>query len=213
MWRGASVLAGPQTEVAIDGKKYDVSVRIRHPAFVAHEGYYTERHSMAVIRAGTTSLRLRSRPVRLEAGAEWVFESDGLETAYRIAERGADGELHIVKLDNSGETVMATMIGEQLEITQIRCTAGEPLRDGFDLTFGANQGFRLSIDGARDLVTGTVNVARDAGCCVISLVPVRPDWATARRVTVTCSRSGDQLTSVTTIGASHRIPVDAGSTP
>lgn len=201
MWRGASAFAGPQTEVVIDGKNYDVPIKICRPSFVAHEGYYTERHSMAVIRAGMTSLRLRSRPVRIEVGAEWIFEGDGHQVAYRITKRDVDGQLQIAKLDISGEIVTGAMVGERLEITEIRRTAGERLRDGLKLTFDAKQRFRLSIDEAPDLVTGYVNVVENADGCVISLIPVQPDWAAARRVTVTCSRSGNQLSSIATIGA------------
>jgi hypothetical protein len=206
MWRGASTLAGPQTEVVIDGKKYDVPVRLRAASFVAHEGYYAERHALAVIRAGTTRLRLRSRPVRIEVGAEWIFESDGHETAYRIASCGAGGQLQITKLGGSSEIITGAMVGQQLEITQIRCTAAESPQDGFILAFDANDCFRLSVDRARDLVTGDVAVVQEADRCVIRLNPVQPDWAKARSVTVTCSRSDNQLISATTIGVTS----DAG---
>jgi hypothetical protein len=156
MWRGASTLAGPETEVVIDGKKYAVPVKIRGGSFVAHEGYYTERHAMAVIRAGTTSVRLLSRPHHIETGAEWVFESEGVETAYRIAERGKNGRLLIAKCDSSGEIVAGSMVGGRLKITQIRRVAGNPSHEGFDLAFDADACFRASIDDARDLVTGAM---------------------------------------------------------
>ena len=62
MRRRATTLAGPQTSVTIDGKRFDVPVKIRSGPFVAHEGYYTEGHSFAAIRAGTMSYRLKARP-------------------------------------------------------------------------------------------------------------------------------------------------------
>jgi hypothetical protein len=35
---------------------------------------------------------------------------------------------------------------------------------------------------------------------VITLSPTQPEWAAAREVRVTCSRDGDLVTAVTTIG-------------
>jgi hypothetical protein len=52
------------------------------------------------------------------------------------------------------------------------------------------------------IVLGSVEAKRQAGTAVISLSPTRPDWAAARQVHVTCSRDGDLLTAVTTIGRS-----------
>jgi len=48
----------------------------------------------------------------------------------------------------------------------------------------------------------TCMAKRQAGTTVISLSPTQPDWAAARQVHVTCSRDGDLLTAVTTIGRS-----------
>jgi hypothetical protein len=199
MWRGASALAGPQTTVTVDGVDYEVPVRISRPSFVAHEGYYTEHHAMAVIRAGTTGLRLRSKPVLFDAGAAWVFENEGREAVYQIAARSADGQLTIAN-DAAGEIITGVMADDRLAIRQIRRVTGGAHKSGFTLSFGDDRSFRLSMDGAGDLVAGEVGVVDNADGCVISLVPVRPAWAVARRVTVTCSRSDGQLLAVTTIG-------------
>jgi len=52
MWRAASTLADPRTKVSIDDIAFAVPVKMRAGQFIAHEGYYSERFSMAAIRAG-----------------------------------------------------------------------------------------------------------------------------------------------------------------
>ena len=59
----------------------------------------------------------------------------------------------------------------------------------------------LSMEG-ETIVSGAAEVKRQAGTAVITLSPVQPDWAVARQVRVTCSRDGDLLTAVTSIGRS-----------
>jgi hypothetical protein len=196
MWRGASALAGPQTVVMVDGRKFDVPVKISAGSYVAHKGYFTERHTFGAIRAGTMVCRLKSRPNRAELGAEWKFECDGQKIIYRIVQRAADGELQITKLGESGEVIAAFMVGEQLLVTRISRPAGLELQSGLHLTFGEGGKFRLSMEN-EDVVTGRVEINDNTK---IDLYPTLPRWASSRRVRVVCSRDGDLLTTVTRIG-------------
>jgi hypothetical protein len=77
MWRGASALAGPETQVHIDGVRYEVPVKIRRDSFVAHEGYYTELHSMGVIRAGVVTIGLLRSPIALMSEPSGVSKMAG----------------------------------------------------------------------------------------------------------------------------------------
>ena len=199
MWRGASTLAGPQTRVTIDGRDHDVPVKISTPAFVAHQGYYTERHSMAVVRAGTVRALLRRRPQRIETGAEWLFEAAGGETRYRVAECDRDG---VVEIENAAgdETIQARAIGNRLDVTSIRLRDGDPLQPGFDLAFAGQGRFSIAVDEARDLVTGELQMQHDAGGSHIRLVPTQPGWAASRCIDVHCGRAGDEIVCVTRIG-------------
>jgi hypothetical protein len=201
MRRGASTLAGPQTGVWIDGKKYDVPVRIRSGPFVAHEGYYTERHLFGAIRAGATNLRLTSRPDRIDVGAAWVFECDGQRTTYSVAARCADGRLQIVRAGGPGEIITASVVGERLVVSRISRVTGEG--PGLDLTFDARGRFGLSMDG-ESIIVGAVDTRQNARDTVIELFPVEPDWAVTRQVRIACGRSADRFTFVTTIGATPR---------
>jgi hypothetical protein len=204
MRRAASTLAGPQTTVTIGGRSFDVPVKIRSGPFVAHEGYYTEGHTFAAIRAGTMTCRLKARPNRIGIGAEWVFEGEGRDLVYRVVECAADGQLLIAGPDDGGELITAAMVGEQLAITRVSRTEQDGPQGGFDLTFDAGR-FDLSIDGEA-IVTGTAEMTGDAEAAVITLRPAQPDWAVTRQVRVVCSRNGDLVTAATTIGAGPSTP-------
>jgi hypothetical protein len=205
MWRGASTLAGPQTKVTIDDVEYPVPVKVRAGAFVAHEGYYTERHSMGVIRAGTVTAKLLKKPDRLEVGAEWLLQHGEYETAYRVTALGADGTLCIAKLDGSGEIITAHAIEDRFALTRVSLPAGAGPTDGLVLAFGRDAGFSLSIEGQQDIVSGHVHLAEGPDGSVISLRPVQPGWAADRIVRVACLRDGDQMRFVTTIGPAERL--------
>ncbi len=205
MWRGASTLAARRTQVTIGGVSYPVPVKIRVFCFVALEGYYTEHHSIGVIRAGTVASRLLKRPDRLDVGAEWVFESSGRAATYRVTSRAADGQLHIKKLDGSGEIVTAHAVDDQLQVTRINLPADVGSTDGLSLNFGGAAGFSLFMEGARDLVSGSVEVAEGAEGSIINLRPEQPSWAVDRLVRVVCKREGERMTFVTSIGAASRV--------
>jgi hypothetical protein len=73
---------------------------------------------------------------------------------------------------------------------------------GLDLAFDEAGHFSLAMEG-ETIVSGSAEAKRQAGTAVITLSPTQPDWAVARQVRVTCSRDGDLLTAVTTIGRSQ----------
>jgi hypothetical protein len=200
MWRGATTLAGPRTKVTIDDVEYAVPVKLRAGAFVAHEGYYTERHSMGVIRTGTVSARLLKKPHRLEVGAEWRFQHDDYETIYRVTALGAGGVLHITRLEGAGEMIIAHAIEDRLALTRISLPAEAGPTEGLVLAFDRDAGFGLSMEGQQDIVSGRVDLAEGPEGSVISLRPLQPGWTVNRMVRVACSSDGDQLRIVTTIG-------------
>jgi len=200
MWRGASTLADPRTCVTIDGVAYRVPVKLRTATFVAHEGYYTEGHSMGVIRAGTVDLQLLRAPDRINVGAEWTYREGERETVYRVTALGADGLLRIAKLDDSGEIVAGHLIGDRFEVTRIVLRDDADATDRFALAFDRNAGFSVSIEGQQDILRGHVHTVAEADGLSVSLSPVQPLWATHRTVRVRCSGVGDRLRFVTTIG-------------
>jgi len=198
MRRRASALAGPQTAVFVGGKRFQVPVKISSGPFVAHEGYFTEGHTFGAIRAGTISYRLKTRPARMAVGEEWIFEGDGRVMIYRIENSSSDGKLRIAGKNAPVESIEAFAVGEGLRITRISCLADGRPQGGLDLAFDEAGRFSLAMDG-ETIVSGSAEAKQQAGA-VITLSPTQPDWAVARQVRVTCSRDGDLLTAVTTIG-------------
>ena len=198
MRRRASTLAAPQSAVLVGGERFDVPVKIRSGPFVAHEGYFTEGHTFGAIRAGTISYRVKARPARLAIGEQWVFESDGQTAIYRIADSDRRGKLRIVR-EAAGETIEACATGEALRAIRIGKAAEAGPEDGLDLAFTTAGRFDLAVDG-EGIVSGSVEVKRQAAATVIVLSATQPDWAIPRRISVACSRDGDLLTAVTTIG-------------
>ncbi len=200
MWRGASTLAGPQTQVTIDGVRYGVPVKVRSGSFVAHEGYYTEPHAMGAIRAGTVNARLIRKPDRIDVDAAWVFDIEERDIVYRVVARDAGGRLRIAKRDGSGETITAYAVDRRLEVIGITLPADAGSTGGLVLAFDGPAGFSLSMDEAQDLVTGDVEIAESADGAAISLLPAQPGWAVDRRVRIACARDGERMMVVTTIG-------------
>jgi hypothetical protein len=201
MRRHASALAGPGTAVFVGGKRFEVPVKIRSGPFVAHEGYFTEGHTFGAIRAGTISYRLKTRPARMAVGEQWILEGDGRVIIYRIENSNLEGKLRIARKDGSGESIEAFATGDGLRIVRIGKLADVGRRGGLDLAFDEAGHFSLAMEG-ETIVSGSAEAKRQAGTTVITLSPTQPDWAAARQVHVTCSRDGDLLTAVTTIGRS-----------
>jgi hypothetical protein len=196
MRRRASTFAGPQTAVFVGGERFEVPVKIRSGPFVAHDGYFTEGHTFGAIRAGTISYRLKTRPARMAIGEEWILEGNGRAIVYRIENSNPDGKLRIAREDAISESIEAFATDDGLRITRIGKRAG-----GLDLAFDETGRFNLAMEG-ETIVSGSVETKRQADTAVITLSPAQPDWAVARQVRVTCSRDGDLLTAVTTIGRS-----------
>ena len=91
--------------------------------------------------------------------------------------------------------------GDGLRVTRIsRLADGRP-QGGLDLAFDEAGHFSLAMEG-ETIVSGSAEAKRQAGAAVITLSPTQPEWAVARQVRVTCSRDGDLVTAVTTIGRS-----------
>ncbi|MBR0824747.1 hypothetical protein JQ596_04290 [Bradyrhizobium manausense] len=199
MLRHASTLAGPQTMVVVDGRRYDVPVKIRSGPFVAQEGYYTERHVFGAVRAGTSTSHIKARPERFVAGASWVLERDGRTTTYRIDKCDPDGTLRILEADTADEMVVATVADDALWVTEISKIGDSVGKSGLALAFGPNEQFEIAMDG-KVLVTGAYEASQRNEANRVVLTPTQPDWATSRPISLACMRQGDTLIATTTIG-------------
>jgi hypothetical protein len=196
MFRERSALAGPDVRARFGDSRFHVPVEIRRGSFVAHRAFFTEGFVMAAIRAGSQRLRLVSSPSHLEAGAEWLYDSDGRTLRYRLSERTKDGQVRIMR-DDGHEIIVASLQGDQLAIFEIEMQGHSSER----LTLKFDDGrFTISLTGAGDLLEGDYEISGSVARSVVRLKPTEPEWAVARAVTVACSQDGPELEFSTTIG-------------
>jgi hypothetical protein len=86
-----------------------------------------------------------------------------------------------------------------LRVTWIGCLADGSAQGGLELAFDEAGDFSLAMEG-ETIVSGSAAAKRQAATALITLSPTQPEWAAARQVRVTCSRDGDLVTAMTTIG-------------
>jgi hypothetical protein len=196
MWRGASTLAGPATHVMIDGVRHDAPRYVGGGPLDARKGYFTERHAMGVVRAGTLAMKVTEAPFHLRAGAQWAFEVEGREVRYRATDD--EGGLRIEGPD--GETVIARPHGDRLAVSRISVPAQGDPTNCLVLTLDPAGAFDISMEGQRNLVAGRATTLEAASGAIFTLDPREPNWAVARKVRTEYARAGDRLTFITTIG-------------
>jgi hypothetical protein len=155
MWRGASALAAPASRVAIDGRAWPMPARLRVGGrVVAVEGYLSEPHRMAGLRAGHATYELVEQPARFEPGERWLQRSADGERAYRIARIDAAGALEIIGSPGMPETLSGHIVDGRLCLQRLR--VGDAAQEGSaaHLDFAPDNAFSIGIDAATGLVTG-----------------------------------------------------------
>jgi len=198
MVRGSSALAAPESRVAIDGVVRPIPVKLRTPTFVAHDGYFTRSHHMAIVRAGEVVYSLRRTPAEPRVGEEWRLATVDGERCYRIVEARA-GSLHLLRADAPSETMRLEYVDDRVvDLRSVRLSDDRDPHGYVELSFHENEQFSIGMDGIMGLVQGDV-VPRDDG---FVLRPTQPDWATLRAVRVAVSTRNDRIVVATTIGSS-----------
>jgi hypothetical protein len=208
MWRGSSALAGETTRVIISGVDFPVPVKFRAgPHFVAHQGYFTESHHMAVLRAGDVVLDVIASPSRHEVGAEWIYRTIEGERSYRISSLEPDGRVRIERTGNLREQVSGRLVGRRLDLQRVQALAGTHGSRGVTLAFDTIGGFTIDIDANESAVCGDFSID---GRGVLRLRPESPTWARARPISVRAMREGSRILLSTTVGTS---PNDGNGKP
>jgi hypothetical protein len=196
MWRRASALAGAESWVSIAGERFALPAMTAAPPG-ARRGYFTEGHTLAAVRAGTSRLRLLSAPAAFDIGERWAFEADGAPLAYEIIEARGD-DLLIARQGGSEERVRARVEAGQLIAREIRLSEGGPDRD-YALVFGEDE-FRMDVEGQEGLVRGRFAVEDGAQGWTARLALEEPAWTRSRPVTATCRPDGEAMVCETRIG-------------
>jgi len=202
MLRGKSALAGAASRVHIGGATYAIPAKFRTPSgLVAHDGFFTETHHMAVLRAGSRALTLMELPVAFEVGAQWIYSSPQGQLSYRILSRCLrDSTLVVVRMDKPGERIELVARKNGLRMVKLHIASEAQPSDGVLLTFEADGNFSVAMDGHVNAVLGTSSAISAEG---VRLHPIQPTWAVERPVCVTWSLCNDEVHIDTRIGQPH----------
>lgn len=191
MLRGRSSVAGPGTTVSIGGVACAISPW-PHGA-PPHQnwlhGFYTERHQLGLLRAGSRTLTLLEQPKVLAPGECWRYRLEGAaepDRVYRIERR--EGERLEVVLNAARRVERVSIrLGDAgvASLLDVTC-APAPGEDALQLSFPAPGRFALGIGTARDLVTGRA----ESDGRHLRLMPQAPAWAVARSLDLRVLRDG-----------------------
>lgn len=194
MVRGASAFASDHTLVSIDGVSYPVPEKFRTAGFVAHEGYFTRSHHMAIVRAGEIAYEMRRTPHRIEVGAEWGMQVPNGERCYRITAVEQDGTIRARRMANVAELVTFRVVDGAIDLRALRVGDERDPDSYAELAFDEDA-FSIGVDGVAR-VCGRIDRRADG----LTLGPTTPDWAITRRVSVSFARHDAMHVVTTTIG-------------
>ena len=196
MWRGASALASPDTRVVIDGQERALPVRLTAPHFIGLNGFYTERHTIGLIRAGSVTADPLEAPDRIAVGAGWRFARAGAEISYCIVRTDPDGGVVILSDGPEPEVIKGRLAEGRLTVQSIRKSPDATSSAGITLNFGADGSFTAAIDG-HTAVDGRFHMADGHR---LRMTPTAPAWALARTISIACRREGDGFRFLTGVG-------------
>lgn len=205
MWRGKSALAGEATRVVIAGVNYPVPVKFRTGAhFVAHNGYFTESHHMAVFRAGEVVLSIAEVPSSYVVGARWTYETVEGERTYRLVELAPDGQVRIELLGRVSEVLRGRLVGGRLQLQEIQILTSSQSTDRATLKIDQVGQFTIGIDENEGVVAGEITMDNSG---TINLIPKLPVWAKDRQVVVVATRQQQRIVLTTVVGNQPKVEI------
>jgi hypothetical protein len=203
MWRGKSALAGETSQVVIAGVNYPVPVKLRAgPHFVAHNGYFTESHHMAILRAGEVVMTIVEVPSTYGVGACWTYSTPEGDRTYRITKLEPDGNVRIERVGSVSELLRGRLVGGRLQLQEVQVHASSRGTERVALALDPIGQFTIGIDGNEGIVSGDVIVNSDG---TIRLSPKLPSWAKTRQVFVKITRRQQIIVLSTVIGTEARV--------
>jgi len=203
MVRGKSAPLAPESSVTIDGKAFLIPPRISVGGrTIALDGYVSESHHMAALRAGSVDIELVERPSRFRPGDRWVYKCADELWIYRIVHATESGEIRVTRSGAMQETILCRLVDARIELVEFKIEDPAKAQHFVSLRFSPEGMFSLTMDGVDSLVCGTVETSDTGdGGGVIRLIPNVPAWAIKRPVQLSIARSsGDRISVATTVG-------------
>ncbi len=200
MVRGKSAMAGSESRVEVGGQTYPIPEKFRAgPHFVAHNGYFTVSHQMALLRAGRRNLEVLQVPTSINSQSRWLYRSDEGERGYAVADFNADDGIAHIRSDDGRETVVARFERDRLQPIRVLAHRPNEAAVGACLSLDADRArFAISIGVEPELVSGRIEGASEGG---VHLMPELPAWAVSRSVGVGWNLEGAHARIQTTLGA------------
>jgi hypothetical protein len=192
MVRGASAIAAPSSSVSIAGIGYPIPEKVRAgPHFIGHDGYFTRRHHMAILRVGKRRLRVLRRPKALAVGEQWMYETqEGLQT-YEITTKDEQGHITIASSGYQCETVRGLASASGFVLTEVVLPSARGADDGVWIEFVPEGAFSIRVDAHKNALSGSV--LRSAPT-ELTLRPAVPAWAVRRALRIRWHEAADVLT-------------------
>lgn len=206
MWSAKNTLASTKSNISIDGKNYQVPVKIKVPLFFTGlKGYYTEGFSIGVINTGKTTLEIITTPEKIETNREWLVKNGPMESVYQIYK--FDGRNLTIRAKDKTEQINAILVNNQIRFKSIEVSASPESKEKMALHFSpelpepsamSDRGkeaveFRIDVDEHEKVIHGQIEIKKEGGQVFIRVMPVKPKWAVNRGFQVILDKDGNDL--------------------
>lgn len=196
MYREKSTLASPKSTISIDGKYYEIPVKVNIPIFFKGlEGYFSENFDMLIFKASKRVLNYIKMPGEFKKLNEWIYKDNEKEVAYKILDIKENSFL--IKSDNEiiksyfrdGIFFIEDIKG-LLNITNkqfsIKFSPFLPLPINIDTNIDLNsKGFvNIYIDKIKLLSANITTICKDKNNFTIIINPTNPEWAKKRNLII-----------------------------
>ncbi len=193
MWSARNALANTKSSITIDGKDYQIPVKIRIPGFFTGlKGYYTEGFDIGVINTGNIKLEMVKTPEKFEIGQKWLIKKRALETVYQISE--FDGCNFTISNMNNLERINGVVVNNRIMINSIEVMTSPESKEKMVVRFFPvlselsgmldterdSASFQIDINEHQKVIQGKIEMKRENGRVIINFTPAKPRWAISR---------------------------------
>lgn len=202
MYREKSTLAGPKSKISIDGKSYEIPVKVNIPVFFKGlEGYYSESFDMLIFKPSKRILNSIKIPEKLQFESEWKYKEKGKEITYKIF----DIKQNFLIIKSKNEEIKALLQNGVFYIEYIKGYLNITNKEfliKFDpylpIPSNIENNLELNISGKTyvylnnlQLFSANVNIEKkEKNIFLIKINPIIPEWAKKRNIFINIEIKG-----------------------